>query len=453
VASIQQGRGSLAVGYLRAGAPRTEFGRRYSKPLGAFLDSMVVADGADHQRLRKPFLPFLTQGAVLEYARFVEETTSALLDSAEAIARRNGGAFDFRNDFAYHFPIQVICRVLELPAEDVKVVQHWAETSVRAMDTDAGVSLEIATEGQRATDQFRVYLQRKLDGARAGTFTGALVGAIAADPTLSEAERIANLGVILFAGFETTTGLLSKGLYALLQHPEQWAFLREGLVSGPEAAIDGTVVPDRDLRWLVWAEAQPAHGVDLARRDRLQSLIAGSSALQSRFDATRVQEQRLDAAVEEMLRWTAPGTVIPLTASKDVAVALPSRMTIQGRACEAGDRVTFRRGETIAVAVDELNRRCPVGHGRFAGPEKGGFAFDVSRPDNRSHLSFGLKHSCIGAFLAKENAKRALEGVLRRFPTLQLDGDPLPQEMELFSGLATLPVRSPLHASVRASTV
>lgn len=70
--------------------------------------------------------------------------------------------------------------------------------------------------------------------------------------------------------------------------------------------------------------------------------------------------------------------------------------------------------------------------------------FDVTRPENTAHLSFGLRHSCIGAFLAKENAKRALEGVLRRFPDLELAGDPIPQEMELFSGLASLPVRTRL---------
>ena len=38
-AGLQQGRGSLSTGYIRAGQERTEFGRRYSKPLAAFLDS------------------------------------------------------------------------------------------------------------------------------------------------------------------------------------------------------------------------------------------------------------------------------------------------------------------------------------------------------------------------------------------------------------------------------
>ena len=53
------------------------------------------------------------------------------------------------------------------------------------------------------------------------------------------------------------------------------------------------------------------------------------------------------------------------------------------------------------------------------------------------------RRPCGASFiLAKENAKRAIEGVLRRFPDLELAGDPIPQEMELLSGLSSLPVRS-----------
>jgi len=439
-AGLQQGRGSLSTGYLRGGHERVEFGRRYSKSLAAFLDSMVVAEGTDHQRLRKAFLPFFTQTAVLSQAQFVEQTVGELLDHAAAVARRNGGAFDLRNDFAYLFPVRVICRVLELPAGDVPSVQHWAEASVRSMDTEAGLSLAVSREGQRAADELREYLERKLASARSGTFSGHVIGTVARDESLSEAERVANLGVVIFAGFETTTGLISKGMEALLRHPEQWSYLRGAMVPAAPAMVDGTLMPDLEWRWLAWAARQSERNVDLARRDRLTAITRRSPEAAARFEAVYGQEEVLDRAVEELLRWTAPGTVVPLTASKDMQVTLEAAMVVKGCPHAAGDSLTIRRGETIAVAVDELNRRCPVGGGRFDAGEPA--SLDVSRGDNTSHLSFGLRHSCIGAFLAKENAKRAIEGILRRFPDLELAGDPIPQEMELFSGLASLPVRS-----------
>jgi cytochrome P450 len=286
----------------------------------------------------------------------------------------------------------------------------------------------------------RAYLEQKLATARTGEFTGRVIRSIANDQTLSEAERVANLGVVIFAGFETTTGLLSKGIEALLRHPEQWAYLRDALIPATPVVVDGSLIPDLEWRWLAWASSQSERNVDLVRRDRLIAFTKGSPEGMARAEAIRRQEEMLDRAVEELLRWTAPGTVVPLTASKDMTVALQSAMVVKGCPHAIGDSLTIKCGETIAVAVDELNRRCPVGAGQFdAGTAS---RLDVSRADNTSHLSFGLRHACIGAFLAKENAKRAIEGILRRFPDLELAGDPIPQEMELFSGLSSLPVRS-----------
>jgi cytochrome P450 len=439
-AGLQQGRGSLATGYIRGGHVRVEFGRRYSKPLAAFLDSMVVAEGTDHQRQRKAFLPFFTQAAVLEHAEFVEETVCGLLENAENVAKRQDGHFDVRHDFSYRFPIRVICHVLELPPADVARVQHWSEAAVRAMDSDAGVSFEIAKAGQQASDAFREYLSRKLADARTGAFQGRVIRGIADNPTLSEEERVANLGVIIFAGFETTTGLITKGVEALCRHPDQWQHLRSRLVDPAPVRVEGAIIPDREWRWLAWATTQSVRVVDVARRDRLVSLCQNSNDLAKRYEAIRDQELVLDQAIEELLRWTAPGSVVPLTASKEVRVPLESSHIVKGCPHAAGAMLTIQRGETINVAVDELNRACPVGAGRFAGSDPR--RLDVTRAENSAHLSFGLRHSCIGAFLAKENAKRALEGLLRRFPDLELAGDPIPQEMELFSGLASLPVQS-----------
>ena len=50
----------------------------------------------------------------------------------------------------------------------------------------------------------------------------------AADGRLSEPELLANLVVLLVAGFETTTNLLGNGLAILLQRPELTAALRCG---------------------------------------------------------------------------------------------------------------------------------------------------------------------------------------------------------------------------------
>jgi cytochrome P450 len=83
-------------------------------------------------------------------------------------------------------------------------------------------------------------------------------------------------------------------------------------------------MPDLEWRWLAWASKQPERNVDVDRRNRLIAVTERSSDAAARFEAIRAQEEALDRAVEELLRWTAPGTVVPLTASKDVQITLES---------------------------------------------------------------------------------------------------------------------------------
>ena len=438
-ATLQQGRVSVMPGIAKATPGATEFARRYFGPVESFLNSMVTADGSDHQRLRKPFMSFFSRRAVFDQAELVQGTVTALLDHAESVARNNNGAFDLKKDFAFLFPIRVICGLVGISGPDIQNVQRWSEESTRSMDTEAGVSIETASRGQKSAEEQRAFFGKLLSHARAGKPSSELVRALAFDETLSEAERISNLSVIVFAGFETTTGLLCTGIRELLKHPDQWADLRGSLVTGAEIEFEGRPVPDVDLRWYRWATREPREA-DPARRERIAELLAKSEPLRGRFEAVDRQESRLEAAIEEMLRWCAPGSIIPLTASQDVDVPVPRPMVVRSEALQAGDKLRIAKGETIIVAVDEINRRYPLRSGRF--DTQGAGRFDISRPENTKHLSFGVKHLCIGATLARENAKRALEGILRRFPDLESNGTPIPQDMELFHGLASLPVRS-----------
>jgi cytochrome P450 len=350
------------------------------------------------------------------------------------------GAFDFKKDFAFQFPIRIICGMVGISARDIQKVQRWTEESTRSMDTEAGVSITTARRGQKSVAEQRAFFGKLLNDARTRKPSSELVKALAFDGTLDESERIANLSVIIFAGFETTTGLLCKGVCELLKHPDQWAYLRNSLVAGPEIQVHGATIHDVELRWYRWAETEPREA-DRMRRERIGCLLATSEPLRQRLEAVRRQEAHLDAAIEEMLRWCAPGTIIPLTASQNLEVPVPRAILVRGEQLQPGDKLRIAKGETVTVAVDELNRCCPFGAGEF--DKRGEGAFDISRTGNEKHLSFGVKHMCIGATLARENAKRALEGVLRRFPDLQSNGTPIPQDMELFNGLASLPVRSP----------
>jgi cytochrome P450 len=127
----------------------------------------------------------------------------------------------------------------------------------------------------------------------------------------------------------------------------------------------------------------------------------------------------LDGAVEETLRYEGP---VENATFRYAAEPLD----IGGRAVEAGDAVMIG-----LTAADRDGVRYPA-------PDR----FDIRR-DARGHLAFGHGlHYCLGAPLARLEARVALRSLLDRCPDLALDGPPgdwLPGM--LMRGMRRLPVR------------
>ena len=101
------------------------------------------------------------------------------------------------------------------------------------------------------------------------------------------------------------------------------------------------------------------------------------------------------ALVEEAVRYDAPVQMVFRKATRDVEVA----------------GVRIPEGSVVAPLLGSANRD----ERRFAAPD----AFDVTR-DTRGHLGFGFGHHfCLGASLARLEAKAALEALVPELPRMQ----------------------------------
>ena len=131
----------------------------------------------------------------------------------------------------------------------------------------------------------------------------------------------------------------------------------------------------------------------------------------------RAEPGRIADAVEELLRMDGPVQMVFRLAREDV---------------EYGG-TTIRAGERVHLVLNAANRDPGV----FARPDE----LDIDRGRNR-HVSFGPgRHFCLGAPLARLEARVALEGLLRRFERLELGPGPLSWRPELvIHGLKALPI-------------
>jgi cytochrome P450 len=133
--------------------------------------------------------------------------------------------------------------------------------------------------------------------------------------------------------------------------------------------------------------------------------------------ALRADPALLPAAIEEMLRFEGPLHYFRRTATRDTTLG--------------GQRV--REGDRVALMNTAANRDESV----FADPDR----FDIRRDPN-PHLSFGIgEHLCLGAALARLEARVFFEELLATFWRIERTGQPRRQRSNLNNALKVLPVR------------
>ena len=160
----------------------------------------------------------------------------------------------------------------------------------------------------------------------------------------------------------------------------------------------------------------------VAGNETTRNLIAlGTLALIDHPDQCRqlVEDPSLiPGAVEEMLRWTTPVTHMARTATADVE--------IRGQ--------LIREGDVVVMLYGSANRDEEI----FGSDAED---FKITRHPN-PHIAFGCgEHSCIGAQLARLEARVFFEVLLGRYPDLELVGGVDRMRATMVPGVKRMPVR------------
>ncbi|HLN77163.1 MAG TPA: cytochrome P450 [Nocardioidaceae bacterium] len=192
--------------------------------LRMMFGSILMLNPPAHTRLRS-----IVSGAFT--ARRVAALRPAVQRIVDDLCDQLAGDTDFVATMAFPLPVTVIGELLGIPTADrpqfQTLVRDWAMVlellSPLAVDTADVAATQIADYLEHLAEERRMHPRDDLVSALVGN---------EGDDRLSGDELVTMLALLLAAGFETTTGLLTNGLLALLAHPAQASWLR----AHPEAA-------------------------------------------------------------------------------------------------------------------------------------------------------------------------------------------------------------------------
>ncbi|MGC4853349.1 cytochrome P450 [Micromonospora sp. DT4] len=188
---------------------------------------LAVSDGLRHAAVRRLLWQGLTRNALASVSARVQVRTRALVRAA-----RQAGDCDFARDVAAHIPLHAICDLLDVPLEDRPFILRQTSSALSSERQTAG-----AEAARMAKGQLLLYFA-KLATARLGRsvtddehpdLITLLVNGEIDGRRLSIDEVVLNCYSLVVGGDETARLAMIGGVLALIEHPEQWQALRDGL--------------------------------------------------------------------------------------------------------------------------------------------------------------------------------------------------------------------------------
>ncbi|MFD9355293.1 cytochrome P450 [Streptomyces sp. NPDC060031] len=197
---------------------------------GRTTPTFINTDPPEHDRMRRlamrHFGPPHTPGLVDGMRPDLTAIVSGLIDDFAGKQQ-----IDVVDDFAYPFPVSVICHLLGVPHEDEPRFHQWVNAIIDSLDynpkTDPQEKLDNGLQANKDMEQYLGGLLEPRHDRPGDDLLSRLATDDGPDGRMTDEEIVSTAHLLLIAGHETTVNLIANGMLTLLRHPEILQRLRD----------------------------------------------------------------------------------------------------------------------------------------------------------------------------------------------------------------------------------
>jgi len=206
-------------------------------------DMLLAMDPPRHTAYRRPIAPEFKARVIGEMEGRIRTITREILDRTDAL----GSDLEFVHDVCAHLPSQVVGELMGLPREDWPKIHAMAERNSGGQDPDIADADNLNDSSVDMAMYGIGFAARRRAMPEQGDLTDLLLGGEFDGKQMTDIDFGRFFVQLVTAGNDTTRTMLSSGLLALLQHPDQMDMLR----------ADPSLIPSAVEEILRWAN--PLH--------------------------------------------------------------------------------------------------------------------------------------------------------------------------------------------------
>ena len=235
-------------------------------------DQFIQHDRPEHLEMRKVVHSYFTPRSMEAWRPFVQNAVKVLLDAAE-----EKGHMDVMRDVATPLPVLVIAQMMGVPEPDRPYIRELAEKLlyIGRGEYDRMKPLTEGMQGmidyvsplvdERIVNPGDDFISVLAQGEKQGIFT--------------RHQVLVNTSLLLLAGHETTINLLCNGTLAFMNHPEQWALLKQDPAGWAKRATEECLRYDAPVKSIQRLAVQDVEmrGKVVHKDDRIRWFISSAN--------------------------------------------------------------------------------------------------------------------------------------------------------------------------------